>query len=67
MKELQSAQRQISWKKVAITIGIGALFLVAGTIAYDDWRVSQGWCVKFNPDESQKIVYGDNCLHLRQL
>ncbi|MBN3922058.1 hypothetical protein [Nostoc sp. NMS4] len=61
MKELQPIKRQISWKKVAITIGVAALILMAGTIAYDHWRISQGWCARFYPDGSQKVLYGDDC------
>ncbi|MBN3925624.1 hypothetical protein [Nostoc sp. NMS4] len=61
MKELQPTQRQISWKKVAITVGFATLILMAGTIAYDNWRVSQGWCARFYPDGTKKIMYGDDC------
>ncbi|MHC5615459.1 MAG: hypothetical protein ACYTXA_31955 [Nostoc sp.] len=61
MKELQSVQRQISSKKVALTVGIGILVLAAGTLAYDHWRVSQGWCGRFYPDGSEKLMYGDDC------
>jgi hypothetical protein len=61
MKELQRVQRQISWKKVVITVGIGALILMIGTTAYDRWRVSQGWCARFHPDGSRKVLYGDDC------
>lgn len=58
---MKLAKRQISWRKVAITVGIGALVLMAGTIAYDHWRVSQGWCVRFYADGSRKVLYGDDC------
>lgn len=58
---MKIAKRQIRWKKVAIVMGVATLISMIGTTAYDRWRVSQGWCVKFNPDESQKIVYGNDC------
>ncbi|MEA5604999.1 hypothetical protein [Nostoc sp. UHCC 0252] len=58
---MNTAKQQIRWKKVATVVGIGALILMIGTTAYDRWRVSLGWCVRFKPDGSQKVMYGDDC------
>ncbi len=58
---MKLAKQQIRWKKVAIVMGIATLILMIGTTAYARWRVSQGWCVTFYPDGSQKVMYGDDC------
>lgn len=57
----ESPRQGFAWKKVLIATSLGTLLLIVGTAAYDRWRVSQGWCIKFSPDGSQKVFYGDDC------
>lgn len=57
----ESPKQGFGWKKVLVATGIGALILVIATAGYDHWRMSQGGCVKFSPDGSEKVLYGDDC------
>lgn len=57
----KSPKQRIGWKKVAIATGIGILALMIATAVYDRWRISQGWCTRFSPGGTQKVLYGDDC------
>ncbi|WP_335030027.1 hypothetical protein [Nostoc sp.] len=50
------------WKRVLLTTGLGTLAIFIAATAYHEWRArTQGWCIRFAPDGSQKVLYGDDC------
>lgn len=52
---------QIRWKRTMITVGLLYVATLGTVFAYDKWRVSQGWCVRFSPDGDREILYGEQC------
>ncbi len=58
MKEQLTAVR---WKRLSIAAAIGIVLVLGATTALDQWRKRDGWCVRFNPDGSQKTFYGTDC------
>jgi hypothetical protein len=52
---------QIRWKKMLLPIALWLVVLCAVAIAYDKWRVRNGWCVRFSPDGDKQVLYGDDC------
>jgi hypothetical protein len=58
MKEQLSAVR---WKRLSLASVAGVVLLMAAMTAYDQWRKRDGWCVRFYPDGSEKIIYGIEC------
>jgi len=58
MKEQLSAVR---WKRLSLASVAGVVLLMAATTAYDQWRKRDGWCVRFYPDGSEKIIEGIEC------
>ncbi len=57
---MQTTQK-IRWRRVLGLIAIGFIGMMILTVAYDHWRKRNGWCVRFYPDDSQKVLYGTDC------
>jgi hypothetical protein len=51
----------VRWKRLSIAAAIGIVLVLAATTALNQWRKRDGWCARFNPDGSQKILYGTDC------
>ncbi|HEY9801530.1 MAG TPA: hypothetical protein V6D25_14335 [Leptolyngbyaceae cyanobacterium] len=48
--------------RVALTVGIGVVLILAVATAYRQWQATtQGWCVRSTPDGKQQVLYGDDC------
>lgn len=58
MKEQLSAVR---WKRISITIAAGMVVIFTATAAYQHWRMRDGWCVRYYPNGSEKVLYGADC------
>jgi hypothetical protein len=61
---VQMMRQQLSavrWKRLSLTSVAGIVLLMAAMATYDQWRKRDGWCVRFYPDGSEKIVYGIEC------
>jgi hypothetical protein len=61
---VQMMRQQLSavrWKRLSLTSVAGIILLMAAMTAYDQWRKRDGWCVRFYPDGSEKIIYGIEC------
>ncbi|MBD2667387.1 hypothetical protein [Richelia sinica] len=52
---------QVRWHKVLLLICVGILVVMVGTAVYTWWRQKDGWCIKFNSDGSEKVLYGAEC------
>ena len=55
MKEKLS---EVRWKRVSIAAVAGVVLALAATSA---WRDKHGWCARFYPDGSRKVLYGAEC------
>jgi hypothetical protein len=54
--------KNIRWKRVLLTTGLGALAIFVAVAVYREWQAEmQGWCVRFAADGKQKVLYGDDC------
>ncbi|MBD2505391.1 hypothetical protein [Anabaena azotica] len=54
--------KKIRFSLVALTVGIGLLLILATAMAYRQWQATtQGWCVRYTPDNKQQVLYGDDC------
>ncbi|MDZ8138849.1 MAG: hypothetical protein RM049_26695 [Nostoc sp. DedQUE04] len=50
------------WKRVLLATGLGTLAIFIAVTAYREYQIrTQGWCVRFFPDGSKKVLYGDDC------
>ena len=50
------------WKRVLLATGLGTLVIFIAVTAYREYQVrTQGWCVRFSPDGSRKVLYGNDC------
>ncbi|MEH2373452.1 hypothetical protein [Nostoc sp.] len=54
----ESPKQGFKWKKVLVATSVGAVILAVGTAIYDHWRISQGGCVRFSPDGTEKYCTG---------
>jgi len=52
--------QRVSIGRVSTAIAVGLILILAATTAYDAWRRRDG-CVRFYPDGSEKVLYGDDC------
>lgn len=54
--------KNIRFSRVALTVGIGVVLILAAATAYRQWQATtQGWCVRSTPDGKQQVLYGDDC------
>ncbi len=60
-KDVREQLTAVRWKRLSIAAAIGIVLVLAATTALDQWRKRDGWCVRFNPDGSQKTLYGTDC------
>jgi len=51
----------VRWQRVGITVAAGGVLVLAATTTYNAWRKRDGWCVRFYPDGSEKVLYGAAC------
>lgn len=57
----QENKRNFRWQRVGLAIALGVVAMMLAGIAFDRWRVRNGWCARFFPNGEQKILYGDDC------
>ncbi|MBD2457676.1 hypothetical protein H6G80_26845 [Nostoc sp. FACHB-87] len=54
--------KNLRWQRVLLTAGLITLTIFVVATAYREWQAkTQGWCVRFAPDGSQKVLYGGDC------
>ncbi len=51
----------VCWKRISIKVTVGVVLMLAVITAYDAWRRSDGWCVQYYPDGSEKVLYRAEC------
>ena len=57
----QQTIAKIRWKRTMFTVSLLFVATLGTIFAYDKWRVSQGWCVRFSPDGNREVLYGEQC------
>ncbi|MEH2347264.1 MAG: hypothetical protein V7K55_04545 [Nostoc sp.] len=56
------AKKQIRWRRVLLVTALGTVITFAMATAFRYWQVkTQGWCVRFAPNGTQKVLYGNDC------
>jgi len=51
--------KEVHWPRVS-AIALGLVAVMMATTAYDAGR-KRDWCIRFYPDGSEKVLYGDDC------
>ncbi|MBD2513169.1 hypothetical protein H6G91_39455 [Nostoc muscorum FACHB-395] len=57
------AKNQIRWRRVLLVTALGTVIIFVIATAFRYWQVkTQGWCIRFAPNGTQKVLYGNDCL-----
>jgi hypothetical protein len=52
---------RVRWKRVLIATSIYTVIIFAALAVYANWKAQKGWCIRFYPDGSEKMLYGADC------
>lgn len=57
------AKNPIRWRQVLLITTLGTVTIFAMATAFRYWQVkTQGWGIRFAPNSTQKVLYGNDCL-----
>ena len=62
--EMNEQKTRVRWVRVGVGIASGILFIMIITTLYAmtfGSELPDIWCVRFYPDGSEKVLYGDDC------
>ena len=62
--EMNKQKTRVRWVRVGVGIASGVLFIMIITTLYAmtfGSELPDIWCVRFYPDGSEKVLYGDDC------
>lgn len=52
---------QVRWQRVGLASVLGVITVLGATTAYGKYQMHHGVCVKYYPDGSEEILYGEDC------